>query len=142
MKCLKIHSLSKGWCDKDELLLHAAFQILVDFIEQEKPNKITDWNAQKEHRKAWKEICALYKWWKKERPNRKEPLDSKRFKHPELELEKIPGSNHLKFVEPDKKKYAAFYRAAEKQKVLEKQWESEDQKNLHRLVNIREFLWT
>jgi len=139
MKCLKIHSLKRGWCDKDELLLHAAFQILVDFVEQEKPNK---WGIQKDHQKTWREICALYKWWKKERPSRKEPLDNERIKHPKLELEKVPGSDYLKFVEPDKKKYAAFYKAAEKQKMLEKQWENEDRRNLHRLVNIRKFLWT
>ena len=28
MKCLKIDTLEKGWHDKDQLLLHAAFQIL------------------------------------------------------------------------------------------------------------------
>jgi len=42
MKYLKIHSLEKGWHDKDEILLHAAFQLLVDFVDQEKPDKIID----------------------------------------------------------------------------------------------------
>ena len=37
MKYLKIHTLEKGWCDRDEIMLHAVFQILVDFMEQEKP---------------------------------------------------------------------------------------------------------
>ena len=39
MKVLKIHTLEKGWCDKDYLLLHTAFQILVDFVENEKPDQ-------------------------------------------------------------------------------------------------------
>jgi len=43
MELLKIQTLEKGWCDKDEVLLHAAFQLLVDFVEQEHPDKIVDW---------------------------------------------------------------------------------------------------
>jgi hypothetical protein len=37
MKRLKITTLDKGWHDKDEVLLHAAFQLLTDFLEQEQP---------------------------------------------------------------------------------------------------------
>ncbi len=33
MKRLKITTLDKGWHDKDEVLLHAAFQLLADFVE-------------------------------------------------------------------------------------------------------------
>jgi hypothetical protein len=36
MKYLKIHTLEKGWHDRDEIMPHAVFQILV-FVEQEKP---------------------------------------------------------------------------------------------------------
>ena len=93
MRYLKINTLGKGWYDKDEVLLHAAFQLLTDFIEQEKPDKIVDWNANKLHRKAWKEIKSLYGWWKKERPARKSPLEDKRIKQPPLKFEKIPGSD-------------------------------------------------
>jgi len=32
MKNLKIHTLEKGWQDRDEIMLHALFQILVDFV--------------------------------------------------------------------------------------------------------------
>ena len=71
MRYLKIHTLKKGWCDKDEILLHAAFQLLVDFVEQEKPGQIIDWETDELHKKAWKEIMSLYRWWKKERAARK-----------------------------------------------------------------------
>lgn len=37
MKYLKIHTLEKGWQDRDEIMLHAVFQVLADFLEQEKP---------------------------------------------------------------------------------------------------------
>ncbi|MBF0548584.1 MAG: hypothetical protein HQM08_29405 [Candidatus Riflebacteria bacterium] len=49
MKLLKIYSLEKGWCDKDEVLLHAAFQLLADFMEKEKPGQIIDWNSDPLH---------------------------------------------------------------------------------------------
>ena len=65
MKILKINSLEKGFCDGDYLLLHAAFQILVDFVEKEEPEKIIDWSHDEKHRKAWKEVISLYKWWTK-----------------------------------------------------------------------------
>ena len=34
---LKISSLGNGWRDKDSVLLHACFQLLSDFVEQEIP---------------------------------------------------------------------------------------------------------
>ncbi len=138
---LKIHTLKNGWYDKDEILLHAAFQLLVDFIETERPGRI-DWNAEKMHRQAWLEIKSLYKWWKQKRPVRHSPLDSKKLLKPPLKLKKIPGSELSQLVQPDRKKYAAYYRAMKKDARLEKQWYEEDQRNLHRLIEIRSFLWT
>ena len=142
MRYLKINTLGKAWCDKNEVLLHAAFQLLTDFIDQEKPDKIVDWNANELHRKAWKEIILLYNWWKKERPARKSPLRDKRIKHPPLKFEKVPGSDLRKVILPDKKKYQNYYRALEEHLRLEQKWEQEDQRNLHRLIDIRKFLWT
>ena len=42
MKTLKIHSLETGWRDRDYVMLHACFQILVDFVEKE-------WKEDKDH---------------------------------------------------------------------------------------------
>ena len=56
MKILKINGLKKGWCDRNNLLLYSSFQILVDFIEEEKPGEIVDWNYTKKHKHVWKEI--------------------------------------------------------------------------------------
>ena len=138
---LKIHTLKKGWHDKDEILLHAAFQLLVDFIEKERPERI-GWNANKMHRDAWREIKSLYKWWKEKRPARHSPLDDKKLLKPPLKFKKIPGSKFSQLVQPDRKKYAAYYRAMKRDGRLEKQWYEEDQRNLHRLIEVRGFLWT
>ena len=89
---LKIQTLKKGWHDKDEILLHAAFQLLVDFIEKEQPEKIVDWNTNKRHRQAWREIKSLYRWWKETRPRRRTPLDDKKLRKPTLKFKKVPGS--------------------------------------------------
>ena len=142
MKTLKIQTLEKGWHDKDEILLHAAFQTLVDYMENEHPDKTVDWSWNEIHSKAWKEIISLYKWWTETRPARVDPLDDKKLKIPPLKVEPIPGTKLRKPIEPDKKKYAAYYKAMGKSLKLEEKWFEEDQQNLHRLIEIRPFLWT
>lgn len=142
MKILKIHTLEKGWCDKDHVMLHAAFQLLVDFVEQEKPDQILDWNSAPEHKQVWKEIRVLYKWWTQTRPARKSPLDKKGLRKPPMRLKKLPGSDCQQLVDYDKKKYAAYDAALKKHWRLQKKWDEEDQRNLHRLIEIRQFLWT
>lgn len=143
MKILKIHSLEKGWCDKDMVLLHAAFQILVDFMELEKPEEVIDWSWNQDHRTAWKEIKALYSWWKYKRPKRADPLDKSGLKHAPISFEDVQdGALTKRLVFGRKEDYPEFYAALKESDRLEKKWEKEDQKNLHRLIEIRRFLWT
>lgn len=47
---------------RDTILLHAAFQVLTDFIGQERPGEIIDWNSDEMHRHAWDEMPQLYRW--------------------------------------------------------------------------------
>jgi hypothetical protein len=60
---LKIDTLGKGWNDKDEIMLHACFQLLRNFVEKESINDITDWNHSEVSKAAKKEIDFLYAWW-------------------------------------------------------------------------------
>ncbi len=46
-------------------MLHAVFQLLVDFVEQESPDKCINWNHNALHRPAWKAIRDLYQLWKR-----------------------------------------------------------------------------
>ena len=142
MKYLKIQSLDKGWHDRDEIILHSAFQALVYFVEGEKPDQIVDWNHNAMHKRAWKEITSLYRWWKEQRPARRSPLDDKRLCVPPLKFKRVLDSDYSALIEPDKKKYAEYYRALKRHGKLEEQWHEEDQHNLHRLIDIRDFLWT
>ena len=143
MKYLRIRSLSGRWIDKDEILLHAAFQLLQDYVEQERPDRYIEWNHDRAHAKAWREIRSLYRWWTKVRPARKRPLDDKTVKHPPFRFQPVPGKRNVSRLVPyDKRKYRAYERAARAQIKDEAKWHAEDQKNLHRLVEIRGFLWT
>ena len=85
---LKIDSLTDGWRDKDHVLLHACFQLLSDFVEQEIPKfphinwnvsadstnatvikgiqfdqNATNENATTHTRDVKKEFEELYAWW-------------------------------------------------------------------------------
>ncbi|MEK6698273.1 MAG: hypothetical protein AABZ10_04425 [Nitrospirota bacterium] len=142
MKLLKITTLDRGWSDRDEVLLHAAFQVLVDFVEREHPDRIIDWSADEMHRYAWKEIKSLYNWWKEIRPARRSPLDDKKLAVPAMRFKKVPGTDLTQAVEPDKNKYADYYRALKKLCRLEEKWCKEDQRNFHRLIEVRGHLWT
>ena len=74
---LKLSNLKKDseWCDKDRVFLYACFQILVDFIEKEKPQKIVKYNCDNNHKRIWKELQALYRYWKIERPNQERRIN-------------------------------------------------------------------
>ncbi len=63
---LAIKSLHKGWCDNDEIILHACFELLVDCIENEKllSKKLFDWEHSSKDIKEKIELKFLCKWWK------------------------------------------------------------------------------
>jgi len=78
-----------GWVDRDELMLHCAFQCLVDFVEkEERPNPCENFETYKQlwgtdevrvnssisddfllsRRQRDLEMLALYNWWKVDYP--------------------------------------------------------------------------
>lgn len=139
---LEIKTLKKGWHDTDVVILHAMFQLLVDFIEEELPGETVGWNCDDVHRKTWKDLMYLYKWWKTIRPQRRSPLDDKSIKTPPLIFKKVQGTEFTQTVPPDRKKYPEYYRMMKKYIRLENKWYEEDQRNLHRLIDLRKYLWT
>ena len=91
---IKIKTLEPGYHDKPEILIHANFQILVDFverewgcktleelnekviIEEESSDSNTQWlDSAKEQNRNSREIFDLYLWWTSLRPNRINPYD-------------------------------------------------------------------
>jgi len=140
VKVLKIATLDKGYADPMEVVLHACFQCLVDFIEKEKPETL-DWTWSETHSHAWAEIQSLYRWWKDERPNRKFPTEDMDGPPISELFVEIPGSEYSRLVEP-RDKYPEYYKALDEDIILDREWGEEDQRNLHRLIDVREFLWT
>ena len=76
MKKLKIKTLANNWQESDTMILHACFQILIDYVEKQKPREVIDWDASPGHKKAWSEIDSLYKWWTIEWPALAEKMDN------------------------------------------------------------------
>ncbi len=127
---VRVSTLPPTWVDRDELLLHAAFQVLVDYVEKESPFDIIDWGSSEENTHVRREIEELYRWWTKVRPGRVEPID------------KVEAPDLFSPRNPDDPRQIAWKTACEEQWRLEESWYTEDQDMLHRLVNIRSYLWT
>jgi len=62
MRTLKISSLpsKKDWVDRDEIMLHACFQILQDCVDLEKVDSHCNYEF---HKDFVDEVRFLYKWW-------------------------------------------------------------------------------
>jgi hypothetical protein len=117
---IHIKTLDEQWHDRDEVLVHAMFQILVDFVEQESDSTEDD--------EACNEIKALYDWWTKVRPARQDPLSNYAG---DLSPESLILGNDPKW-EAASKEHSAFEDACEK----------EDEAMMIRLVKIRGYLWS
>lgn len=133
------------WCDRDRVLLHAAFQILVDFVDKERPFEVTDYEHDEYHRKIGYEIQDLYFWWTVVRPARVDPLDA-------IDCEKLspmftpdPDSGGFIFGIPEERrtvKDREWYKALDESRDLDDVWNKEDEDNLIRLCRLRRKLWT
>lgn len=142
VKTLKIQLLSNKHVDRDEVLLHTAFQVLKDYMEKENP-QILQWDRYSGSNKIWREMKYLYRWWTKIRPARKDPFDPDIIECPSLEFEPIPEKEGWGRILPyDKEKYKDYDKARRAQYRAEARWRKQDQRNLHRLIDIRIHLWT
>jgi hypothetical protein len=136
---LKDLKKNSEWCDKDRVLLYACFQILVDFIEKERPQTIVDYKHDPEHRRQWKELQAIYRYWKKDRP-RLERESDKALMKAGLEMVDKPGSiigrasQEIQITVKDKKAHRLHDRLYDKLHRL-------DDEMLQRIINIRHHLW-
>ena len=144
---LKISTLERGQYDRGELILHAVFQVLVDFLEKEKPKDHILWSSDDDHQNAWSEMQELYTWWKQTRPQRTSPLDEVDIPDDYMFTRPVEKTNddggtfvvdQLFFREEE---YPEVRVAFAKGREFEEWRMAEDQANLHRLVKIRPFMW-
>ncbi len=156
MKRLEIRTLKKGYCDRDHILLHACFQILVDYIEQEEPRWLTeddlkDTSCKEEletivsQMEGEKKLQYLYDWWTNVRPKRVDPIMNDGLLSPPTFFEpvEVKGVKYSRMIDfSDNPKYREWNEVCKESNRLEVVWYEEDQKNLHRLIDVRGSLWT
>jgi hypothetical protein len=148
---IKIRSLEPGWMDRDERMLHANFQILVDYVEielarneyktpsvgkrdREKGLAHLDWEINDDACKrgpsptqseAAKEKKSLYLWWVDYRLGREDA-----WSHPAIWKDNDPEDD----ATSDECNAQAIY--------MEELHAAEDQRMLERLIAIRTTLWS
>ena len=147
--------LDHTWVDRVELLPHTMFEILSDFVENEcSPGHIEWYYGHKvkvngEERYVRDEMQEIYDWWHttlhKEYPKKEEQLweEAKDFK-PNREFH--PSENEL-FAEwrmewDNPEAEETYNRLMNELQELEEQADRETTDYMHRLVNVRQSLWT
>lgn len=147
---VEMPSLKPDYYDVDHRMLHACFNLLVGFVEREKPfDQGIDWDHTPESAHAAREIKSLYNWWKESYLCRRSLLD-------DLPEDKMPKPFQMWSTDakggglsygPKERKledlvFPEYTAAVKLQMDREAEWEREEQENLIRLINIRGYLWT
>lgn len=120
------------WYDTDTKMLYGLFQLVVDYIEGENPERF-DWQVTPEQQKIWKEINELYDWWTKERPERKVEYPS---------IEDFGGKSEDILADKDSPARKAWGEAVLEHEQLERAFDVEDTEMMIRLITIRQHLWS
>jgi len=141
MKSIKIKTLEKGYQEVDDLILHFCFQVFVNFIDNNPDWKDCSGGNFYEDNFIKSTAELLYDWWTVKRPNRKDPFDDKKIKHPKMKWEKIPGTDCFRLLDYDHNKFHEYDTAMKWGHILEVSWQREDQEMLLKLISIREYLW-
>lgn len=142
-KHLTINTLEHGYHDPREMIIHAAFQILENFVKEPMFKKI-DWQWNDYHKNIYNESMALYHWWKNIRPKRKDPLYASDVKAPSWNFVPCEDSKFFERGPSDltPEEEAKWHKACEDSNQFEIDCDKEDAIMLQRLIAIREGLWT
>lgn len=139
---LKIRTLPPTWNDRSEKMVHAMFQILVDFIDQECSPGCVDWDGHPSDKAVMDEMLDHKKWWQEVAQQHDdyaglgEPPEWDMFT-PECEYESN-GMTYFVMAAPPPE-VTAYYAAAREN---EQKFEAELNRRLHRLLDLRPYMWT
>ncbi len=140
-------NIAPTWTDRRELLLHTSFEILMDFVEKEQKGRwtVSDLEAEiasptDEMSKGWclsylataTEIEFLYHWWTVLRPERETEYDRRLTAWSDLHQ---ADRDAYTVEHPD-------WQKTENPEYDDAIRDKEDDDMLHRLVNVRQSLWT
>lgn len=143
---VRIRTLPVTWSDRTEILPHAMFQVLSDFMEKEKPGERIDWSWNEEHAHVWKEMNELYEWWH----NTYLPFDPWKAApipedvEPNVRIKEMEDGRRLTEVLSwgSQEHETAYKLAWEKHREAEEDMERQLEENSIRLIRIRRYLWT
>lgn len=156
---VKPRYLGHTWCDRSDLLPNMMFEILSDFIENEcSPGHVEWYHSDKFHpghkikragREIWvrDEMQDLYDWWHKtyipwsENPPEREEWYEYENKHVLTSKDNLnEWFNDRKYDSEESKKEAQrlFDVLHKKEDDMERQLK----RNLHRVLNIMDYMWT
>jgi len=144
-----VKTLSPTWHDRDNVLLHASFQIFVDFMEKERPFETIEYDYTDEINRAMnekekqelqviherkqkvkKELEYLYDWWKNKRNQSFDAIDKAYSNWKPLPAVPTKEEEELGAEESDKIT-----------KMEDNAYEA-DTEHLIRLMKMRQELWT
>lgn len=127
---LKIKTLPPTWTDRDTHLVHAIFQILTDFLEEECSPGHVDWDATEHHKAAMAEMQDHYTWW------HSYGKDYDAFDHVP-QPEGVEWS--LNMTGPVADQWREWSMKVSK---LEEEFEAELERRMIRIVQLRGYYWT
>lgn len=125
-------TLKVGYNDARELILHSSMQILCDFYEFQKSDKshiCWDSDVSSDHGKVYDEMGKLYNEWKQYLEDRENLFKCP----PEFEGEK--GDKLFRFKDEE---YTKWLRS---QGAKDHELDLKEDELLHRLINIRLYMW-
>ena len=155
---IRCRELPHTWCDRRDLLLHASFQILTDFIDKECSPGHVQWYGDGAHHlkvdgvveNVMDEMLELYWWWDtvylKEYPKTMDELwdeiDGPRMLC--VPYEGMPDcvAGQLEMVYRDDEHRDAYKARTDKINEVEKLMDEQAERMLKRLAAIRLWMWT
>jgi len=129
--CIKADTLSIGYHDATDLILHTNMQILCNFYEYQISGKgHVYWESDEEHQKLFDEVKAIYTEWKSY-------LTAKSNLYIVPDNVDVP----LKWVFPNRGDYPEYTAWLGYCSKLELELDAKEQDLLYRLITIRQSLW-
>lgn len=131
-----------GYTDPSFRLWAACFQILVDYIEKEKPFDVIDFEGGGQG-EIEKELKELYHWWKEGRKKEYEDCSAILDEYDRLQDEKFGKVSMLdQLTKEEIRSFRYKHPKWNEYMDLHQRLDRKDQEMLERLVKIREHLWT
>lgn len=133
--------LKPGYYDADTQILHAMFKTVSDFYIHQVKSGFVDWSASPQHTHAFSEMKAIHEWWTVTRPEmekRVDELSSCTFKDERL------NANFFDIFEPENENHPeviSYHKRLKEVRQIESDIDTTDRDMLHRIVDIRGYLW-